>query len=82
LSRENKNETENVEIDSDVKNINKFITQNFSGDINITTTYQLFYAFFGNRNKDFVKFHQLKNSVIIIDEIQSIVRNLILVLSL
>ena len=70
ISRDNENE--NVNIDSDIKNMNKFTTQNFGGDINVTTTYQLFYALFGNRNKDFVKFHQLKDSVIIIDEIQSI----------
>ena len=50
----------------------KFLMESFSGEINITTLYQLIFALFGNKNKDNVKFNQLKNSVVIIDEAQAI----------
>ena len=49
--------------------------ESFSGEINITTLYQLIFALFGNKNKDNVKFNQLKNSVVIIDEAQAIPYN-------
>ena len=50
----------------------KFLMESFSGEINVTTLYQLIFAIFGNKNKDNVKFNQLKNSVVIIDEAQAI----------
>lgn len=50
----------------------KFLMESFSGDINITTLYQLTFALFGNKNKDNIKFNQLKNSVVIVDEAQAI----------
>lgn len=50
----------------------KFLMSSFSGEINITTLYQIIFAIFGNSNKDNVKFNQFKNSVVIIDEAQSI----------
>jgi len=53
----------------------KFLMESFSGEINITTLYQLIFAIFGNKNKDNVKFNQLKNSVVIIDEAQAIPYN-------
>ena len=53
----------------------KFIMESFSGEINVTTLYQLIFALFGNKNKDNVKFNQLKNSVVIIDEAQAIPYN-------
>lgn len=53
----------------------KFLMESFSGEINTTTLYQLIFALFGNKNKDNVKFNQLKNSVIIIDEAQAIPYN-------
>lgn len=53
----------------------KFLMESFSGDINVTTLYQLIFALFGNKNKDNVKFNQLKNSVVIIDEAQAIPYN-------
>ena len=53
----------------------KFLIESFSGEINITTLYQLIFALFGNKNKDNVKFNQLKNSVVIIDEAQAIPYN-------
>ncbi|WP_103597175.1 CRISPR-associated helicase/endonuclease Cas3 [Campylobacter concisus] len=53
----------------------KFLMESFSGEINVTTLYQLIFALFGNKNKDNVKFNQLKNSVVIIDEAQAIPYN-------
>ena len=53
----------------------KFLMESFSGEINITTLYQLIFTLFGNKNKDNVKFNQLKNSVVIIDEAQAIPYN-------
>lgn len=50
----------------------KFLINSFSSEINITTLYQIIFTIFGNKNKDNVKFNQLKNSVIIIDEAQAI----------
>ncbi|ADV46309.1 CRISPR-associated helicase Cas3' [Nitratifractor salsuginis] len=50
----------------------KFLMSSFSGEINVTTLYQIIFAMFGNSNKDNVKFNQFKNSVVIIDEAQSI----------
>ena len=50
----------------------KFLMESFSGEINVTTLYQLIFSLFGNKNKDNVKFNQLKNSVVIIDEAQAI----------
>ena len=50
----------------------KFLMESFSGEINVTTLYQLIFALFGDKNKDNVKFNQLKNSVVIIDEAQAI----------
>jgi len=50
----------------------KFLMNSFSGEINITTLYQIIFALFGNSNKDNVKFNQFKNSVVIIDEAQAI----------
>ena len=53
----------------------KFLMESFSGEINVTTLYQLIFALFGNKNKDNVKFNRLKNSVVIIDEAQAIPYN-------
>ena len=53
----------------------KFLMESFNGEINVTTLYQLIFALFGNKNKDNVKFNQLKNSVVIIDEAQAIPYN-------
>ena len=53
----------------------KFLMESFSGEINVTTLYQLIFTLFGNKNKDNVKFNQLKNSVVIIDEAQAIPYN-------
>jgi len=50
----------------------KFLMTSFSGDINITTLYQIIFALFGNKNRDNIKFNQFRDSVVIIDEAQAI----------
>ncbi len=50
----------------------KFLMSSFSGEINITTLYQIIFALFGNKNRDNVKFNQFRNAVVIIDEAQAI----------
>ena len=50
----------------------KFLMESFSRDINITTLYQLVFAIFGNKNRDNIKFNQLKDSVVIVDEFQAV----------
>jgi len=59
-------------VDEDRYSQVKFLMSSFSGEINITTLYQIIFALFGNKNRDNVKFDQFKNSVVIIDEAQSI----------
>jgi len=59
-------------VDADRYSKLKFLMSSFSGDINITTLYQIIFALFGNSNKDNVKFNQFKNAVVIIDEAQAI----------
>lgn len=59
-------------VDDDRYSQVKFLMSSFSGEINITTLYQIIFALFGNSNKDNIKFNQFKNSVVIIDEAQAI----------
>ena len=59
-------------VDEDRYSQVKFLMTSFSGEINITTLYQIIFALFGNSNKDNVKFNQFKNAVVIIDEAQAI----------
>ena len=59
-------------VDEDRYSQVKFLMSSFSGEINITTLYQIIFALFGNSNKDNIKFNQFKNSVVIIDEAQAI----------
>lgn len=57
---------------------NDFIAMSWCGDNVIVTTFnQLLNLFYANRNRDLVKFWTLRDSVIILDEIQAIPRILI-----
>jgi len=57
-----------------VENINKslLLTEGWHSEIIITTFVQLFYSIITNRNRAARKFHNIVNSIIILDEIQSI----------
>lgn len=57
---------------------NDFIAMSWSSDRVIVTTFnQLLNVFYSNKNKDIVKFWTIRDSVIILDEIQAIPRVLI-----
>jgi CRISPR-associated helicase cas3 len=69
---EDKNNNNEDDISEDRYSKIKFLMESFSGDINITTLYQLVFAIFGNKNRDNIKFNQLKGSVVIVDEFQAV----------
>lgn len=69
---EDKNNNNEDDMSEDRYSKIKFLMESFSGDINITTLYQLTFAIFGNKNRDNIKFNQLKDSVVIVDEFQAV----------
>lgn len=69
---EDKNNDNEDDMSEDRYSKIKFLMESFSGDINITTLYQLTFAIFGNKNRDNIKFNQLKDSVVIVDEFQAV----------
>lgn len=50
----------------------KFTVESWSDNFIVSTFYQFFYAIFSDKNGDNVKFQALKDSVIIMDEVQAI----------
>jgi len=50
----------------------KILIEGWNAEIIITTFVQLFHSLISSRNKNIRKFHRLANSIIILDEIQSI----------
>jgi CRISPR-associated endonuclease/helicase Cas3 len=50
----------------------KYLTVSWSHPFIVTTFYQLFFALFNNTNADNIKFQSLRNSVVILDEVQAI----------
>ncbi len=50
----------------------EYFTEGWQNEITITTFVQLWESLFGNHNRQIRKFHNLVNSVIILDEVQSI----------
>ncbi|MFZ5997249.1 MAG: CRISPR-associated helicase Cas3' [Nitrospirota bacterium] len=60
---------DNSEFESDEA---KILIEGWNAEIIITTFVQLFHSLILNRNKSIRKFHRLANSIIILDEIQSI----------
>lgn len=67
-------DTENMQ----VLQKNDYITSTWAFDNVIVTTFnQFLYTIFSNKNRDLLKFWKLQNSVIILDEIQSIPRVLL-----
>jgi len=50
----------------------KILIEGWNSEIIVTTFVQLFHALISNRNKSIRKFHRFANSIIILDEVQSI----------
>jgi CRISPR-associated endonuclease/helicase Cas3 len=66
----------------------KILIEGWNSEIIVTTFVQLFHALISNKNKSVRKFHRLANSIIILDEVQSIpikywllLRNILITLS-
>ncbi len=60
---------ENNEFESDEA---KILIEGWNAEIIVTTFVQLFHTLISNKNKSIRKFHKLANSIIILDEVQSI----------
>lgn len=66
----------------------KLLVEGWNSEIIVTTFIQLFHTLISNKNKSVRKFHRLANSIIILDEVQSIpikywllLRNILTILS-
>ena len=57
--------------DLDLNN-SKILVEGWNSEIIVTTFIQFFYSIFSNKNRSIRKFHNIANSIIILDEIQSI----------
>lgn len=49
-----------------------FLVEGWSSEVIVTTFVQLFHTLFTNRNRSLRKYHRLANSIIILDEVQSL----------
>jgi len=66
------------EEENQIRQKNDYLTTSWTLDKVIVTTFnQLFNCFYSNKNRDLIKFWTLRNSVIILDEIQTIPRILL-----
>ncbi len=50
----------------------KFMIESWESEIIVTTFFQIFHTLFSNRNRMIQKFHKLANSIILLDEVQTI----------
>lgn len=50
----------------------KFMIESWESEIVVTTFFQIFHTLFSNRNRMIQKFHKLANSIILLDEVQSL----------
>lgn len=50
----------------------RFLTQNWNSQIVVTTFIQFFNTVFSNNNNDLIKYNTLSNSIVLLDEVQSI----------
>lgn len=67
-------EYSDVPCDGDIVPINnsRILIEGWNSEIIITTFIQFFYSLIGNRNRSLRKFHNMANSIIILDEIQAV----------
>ncbi|MBU0580838.1 MAG: CRISPR-associated helicase Cas3', partial [Candidatus Margulisbacteria bacterium] len=50
----------------------EYLIETWNSQIIVTTFYQLLYSFFTNKNRNLKKFYNLRNSIVILDEVQSL----------
>lgn len=64
-------EFENVESEKDISK-NLLLIEGWNSEIIVTTFMQIFYSIISNRNRAIRKFHNIANSIVILDEVQAI----------
>lgn len=52
--------------------ISKYLIESWNSEIIVTTFVQLMHSIFTNKNRDLIKFNNITNSIILLDEVQSI----------
>jgi len=65
------NEFENLELKEDIGK-NLLLIEGWNSEVVVTTFMQFFYSFISNKNRMIRKFHNIVNSIIILDEVQAI----------
>ncbi|MCK4260847.1 MAG: CRISPR-associated helicase Cas3' [Halanaerobiales bacterium] len=60
------------EYDDQKPDISEYMVEIWNSEIVVTTFVQLLHTIFSHRNRSLKKFHQLSNSIILLDEVQSI----------
>ncbi|MFW6015838.1 MAG: CRISPR-associated helicase Cas3' [bacterium] len=58
--------------DNDEYDISKHLIESWNSEVVVTTFVQLLHSLFTNKNKDLIKFNNIANSIILLDEVQSI----------
>jgi CRISPR-associated endonuclease/helicase Cas3 len=64
-------EFENIEIEKDISK-SLLLIEGWNSEIVVTTFIQFFHSFISNRNRAIRKFHNMVNSIVILDEVQAI----------
>jgi len=65
------NEFENIEVEKDISK-RLLLIEGWNSEIIVTTFMQFFYSIISNRNRAIKKFHNIANSIVILDEVQAI----------
>ncbi len=71
ISYKTENEFEDVELERDISK-SLLLIEGWNSEIIVTTFMQFFHSFITNRNKAIRKFHNISNSIVILDEVQAI----------
>jgi len=71
ISYKTENEFENIETEKDIGK-SLLLIEGWNSEIIVTTFMQFFYSIITNRNRAIRKFHNITNSIVILDEVQAI----------
>lgn len=58
--------------DDEYYDVSKHLIESWNSEIIVTTFVQLLHSIFSNKNNDLIKFNNIANSIILLDEVQSI----------
>jgi len=70
-TKDEKDEFENIELEKDISK-SLLLIEGWNSEIIVTTFMQFFHSFITNRNRAIRKFHNIINSIVILDEVQAI----------